>query len=306
MKKYTINFLFIALIFSSLFFVSCNNDETGPNNSFLIDSLRLSNLRMKDSLTRIIQRKDDSIAKAKQTAASIIFTVSVVNGTNMSIANGRTTGTQGLAGINVTVAQQGVIKTVTTDVSGQAVFASMNVGTVAVTVSGTGFTNVNIIAILSKPASSGTGLTYSSTIVPVYATSGASQAVVTGRVFANTDGTNIGSERLPVRKVIARLNGSSIPKFLSDNAVIQSRGYEGVVFTTTTAADGAYSFSLPAGSSGNNLTYSFDFEEFITDQKTGATTSQRRLFFLTTQTVAVYSEGIFVRDFFYNDVAASN
>jgi hypothetical protein len=309
--KITKNLLLLLVL---LFIAACKEDPQ-PSNQDLIDSLKLSNLNLKlgsakakDSLQRIIQNKNDSIAKAKgtQSVGSIIFTVSIVNGTNLSLANGRTSGTNGLSSVSVTIAQGGILSTVITGVSGQAVFPNMNIGTVAITIQATGFTTTNVIAILSKPAGSSTASTYSSTIVPIYSTSGSSLAVVSGRVFANTDATNSTLEKLPAKKIIARLNGSSVPKFTSDNAVIQSRGYESVVFTTTTGVDGQYSFSLPAGSSGNNLTYSFDFEQFVADQKTGASTSAKRKFLLATSTVAVQSEGIYFIDFFYEDQPANN
>ena len=126
----------------------------------------------------------------------------------------RIKGTEALSGEVVSVEQNGVIASMTTWADGLAVFRNMRIGTVAVHMEVTDFTNVDFVADLT-PRNNSAGNDFSSvnadlssqtrnasTQIPVFPTTGANTATISGMVTYESDLTNSTPE-FPATNVIA-------------------------------------------------------------------------------------------------------
>lgn len=264
-------FLF-ALALVSIFIAtwSCNDDD-GPSLQtlredrlqFLEDSLRIS-----DSL-RLINN-----------AGIVNYAITIVDGSSSSIfANaGRTEKTQAaIDGAIVTISQFGKILKDTTDESGMVVFNGFFRSAVNVTVEAAGFTKVSYISAVNRKDSTSNGtITFVGNLIPVFATTGATTATISGRATIQTDLRNKTRELVAdgttvMASIDASVDSDFSDKFLTTDLeffheascgcdivyigdILQASYQTGVVGTVTA---GNYSLTVPSAIDGLPLLISY-------------------------------------------------
>ncbi len=203
-------------------------------------------------------------------------------------SGGKTSSTEGLKDLTVSLNINGVITTRTTDDNGIAVFTNVQQGTIGGTVKGTNFTTTNFtIKVTEGKNENGSteSSTYASALIPVFETSGANTATVSGKVTCETNLLNNTQEAVPNgTKVTFSINttsksffeyyngegsdtypGADLPNSILDyvgNTSIEQISFEGNFVATVT--NGAYSIQLPVAHHG--LEYSYTFGDFAADQ----------------------------------------
>lgn len=220
----------------------------------------------------------------KQSADSIRFGVLAYNASTSFSINGRQLSTQGLGNLTVQLNVDGKPVSKTTADNGLAVFSNLKAGTIAGTISGTGFTTVNFVASLRKDVSDlDDQVTYASVLVPVYETDGPNVATVEGNALCETNLLNNTKENVPDGTTVtfsisstsvdlededdvAALAGDVL-KSLTGAASLKNAVLESVEFETdfvATVAAGKYSIKLPTSPRG--LNYDFAFSDFTANQ----------------------------------------
>jgi hypothetical protein len=223
----------------------------------------------------------------KQSSDSVRFVVLTYNASTSFSINGRQNSQAGLANLNVKINIDGKAVTKATADNGIAVFSNLKPGTVAGTISGTGFTTVNFVASIRKDASDmDDQITYASILVPVYETDGPNVATIEGTATCETNLLNNSKENVPdgttvsfsisstsvdlededdvvalLGDVLKTLTGAASPK----NATLESVEFETNFITTI--AGGKYSIKLPTSPKG--LSYDFAFSDFTANQSIG-------------------------------------
>ncbi len=254
------------------------------------DALKLQ-AELEGKLTADEIKLRDSLARL---GGLIHYTVAVVDAGNAAFSSGsgvnsgaRIKGTEAVSGAVVSVAQNGVIASMTTGADGLAVFSNMRIGNVAVHVEVTDFTNVDFVADLT-PLNNSAGNDFSSvnadlssqtrnaaTQIPVFPTTGANTATISGMVTYESDLTNSTPE-FPATNVIAIIDsdfdfidtyiapaGSDANEDLAGRVIRISYAGASVSGAVDTAT-GAYSLTVPASASG--LEYMIGTSDVITDQ----------------------------------------
>lgn len=273
MKTNRLSRSLFALALAAIFIAtwSCNDDD-GPS----LEALREDRLKfIQDSL-----RISDSL-RLTNNAGVVNYGITVVDASSSSIfANGRTDKTQSaVTGAIVTISQYGKIMKDTTDESGMVVFNGFFRSAVNVTVEAAGFTKVSYISGVHIQDSTRTGtISFVGNIIPVFATSGATTATISGRATIQTDLTNRTRELVPdgtavTASIDATNNSDFSDKFLTtdiDDLIYESPCgcefvYVGNILQATyqtgvsgTVTGGNYSLTVPAAIDGLplNLQYS--------------------------------------------------
>ena len=230
-------------------------------NVILLNGIFLMSLLLvtacKDEFT-----EEDLINKQRE----IAYSVQVVDASNNSFTNGRTTGAGAIAGAVVTVTQEGVSDSSTTDASGFAFFPKLYAGTASVSVIVTDFTDANMI--VNIPSNGNVGQI--STMVPVFATTGASTATIQGKVTIETDLTNLTREFATNVNISAGIDVTDWNfqyAYLNSNyntGGILSISYSDLTSTATVDASGNYSITIPATSAG--LPVYMRYPDVVADQ----------------------------------------
>jgi len=250
--------LFVATVWSCKDDGPTLADLRNDKIAYLEDSLRVS-----DSLKRI-------------NAAGIVnYAITVISGSTSSIYNNegsRSSATNAVvADAIVTISQFGKIIKDTTDASGMVVFNGFFRSAVNVTVEKTGFTTANYIAAVDSANTTSTGsIRFVGNQIPIFETTGANAAVITGRVSIQTDLTNKTRENVPdgttlLASIDATNNSDFAEKFLTADLsddftpdyvgnILQASYSTGVVATTTA---GNYSITVPAAVDGLPIIFSY-------------------------------------------------
>lgn len=296
--RYLLIGLMLAFV-SSAVMLSCKGDDPtlaelrDDKLAYLADSLRVS-----DSLRRLNQ------------AGVVNYAITVVSGSTSTLFkdndNSRTSATQAVvANALVTISQFGKAVTDTTDVNGMVVIYGFFRGAVNVTVTAPGFTTLSYTAAvkLQDDTESGT-INFVGNLVPIFETTGANTATISGVAKIQSDLTNTTRENVPDGTTItAHIDAKDAgfkAKFLTptDNVDQASCGCEtlligdikdaaystGIIGTITA---GAYSITVPAAIDGLpiKLTYSdiaLNRVEFTTDDEDNSsnrTLTQRAIYF---------------------------
>lgn len=311
----------MAFLVSAVMY-SCKDDDPSlaelraDKLAFLADSLRIS-----DSLKRI------------NAAGVVNYAVTVVDGSTSSIfAQGKTQ--TALDGVVVTVSQFGKTLSDTTDATGIAVFNGFFKSAVNVTVRKEGFTSVSYIAQTNLQAGDSTGrgsIAFVGNIIPIFATTGANTATISGIATIQSDLTNSTRENVPDGTTIhvgidASANSDFSDKYLTrdldwdatascgcDFAVVgrilQASYQTGIVGTVTA---GAYTVTVPAAVDELPLTITYS-DVALTQtlfESTGAqgqrTVSQRASFIPSSTSAQLYNAGSNINvSFAFNTTAAT-
>jgi hypothetical protein len=275
-------------------------DLTASRSKFVLDSLALvdSLARAKDAQDRkefISDRSYDSLVALNQ-AGLVTYAINVVDGSASSISNGRTESTQTLVtGASVTVSQFGRTQTLTTTANGMAVFSGLFRNGLNVTITKAGFTSANyIVAVKNDNATPNGQKGFVGNIIPIFPTTGANTATISGRMTIQTDLTNKTRELVPDgTTVLVGIDATGTgatgfrTKFLADGISanlatvlvtdnnskntenyfyvgdIKQANYETGVVGSTTA--GIYTVTVPAAFDG--LPLSITASEIAADQK---------------------------------------
>lgn len=226
----------LVLLLMSVFVWSCKDDFTDE------DLLTLQNDLQKDS---------------------IALTIQVFNGTiSARSANGRSEGTEGLANIAISLTAQGRKLTGTTDADGQASFW-VQPGSVTGTLKATGFTTINFQ--LSVNESENGSQNNASVQLPVFETTGARVARVTGIVQAETNLLNSTRENAPDGVTIAfspNFNNATLLDGNASGADVDKFIVEGTWIASVT--NGSFTIDLPTALDG--VSYTYTIADFIADQ----------------------------------------
>ena len=297
MKRLKTNLILLTTILVVAFVTSCRDefteqdaikaaeDAAASEQLANEDALRLE-AELEGKLTADEIKLRDSLARL---GGLIHYTVAVVDAGNAAFSNGnnRIKGTEAVSGAVVSVAQNGVIASMTTGADGLAVFSNMRIGNVAVHVEVTDFTNVDFVADLT-PLNNSAGNDFTSvhadlssqtrnaaTQIPVFPTTGANTATISGMVTYESDLTNSTPE-FPATNVIAIIEsdfdfietyiapaGSDANEDLAGRVIRISYAGTSVSGAVDTAT-GAYSLTVPASASG--LEYMIGTSDVITDQ----------------------------------------
>ncbi len=275
-------------------------DLTASRSKFVLDSLALvdSLARAKDAQDRkefISDRTYDSLVALNQ-AGLVTYAINVVDGSASSMSNGRTESTQTLVtGASVTVSQFGRTQTQTTTANGMAVFNGLFRNGLNVTITKAGFTSANyIVGVKNDNATPNGQKGFVGNIIPIFPTTGANTATISGRMTIQTDLTNKTRELVPDgTTVLVGIDATGTgatgfrTKFLADGISanlatvlvtdgsaknmenyfyvgdIKQANYETGVVGSTTA--GLYTVTVPAAFDG--LPLSMTISDIAADQK---------------------------------------
>lgn len=257
---------------------SCNKDDDPSLSDLRDDKLQYleDSLRISDSLKRI-------------NAAGIVnYAITVVNGSTSSFhvgsGVGRSKATQSIVeGAIVTISQFGKVQKDTTDESGMVVFNGFFRSAVNVTVEAENFTSASYIAAVSLGDSTRNGsISFIGNIIPMFETTGANTATISGRATIQTDLRNktreLVADGTAVTASIDATDSWFADRFMTDEVVnlyepacgcdilyvgeiLQATYSTGVVGTVT---GGNYSITVPAAI--DELPIWLDYSDVAADQ----------------------------------------
>jgi hypothetical protein len=269
----------VLVAFFAAAFWSCKDDSPtladlrNDKITYLADSLRIS-----DSLTRV------------NAAGVVNYAINVVSGSTSSIYSnyngvGRSQGNKAVvADAIVTISQFGKIVKDTTDASGMVVFNGFFRSAVNVTIEKAGFTTVSYISAVSiSDSTENNSISFVGNIIPIFETTGANTATISGKATIQTDLTNKTRELVPdgttISASIDATNGSNFAnRFLTDDLVngmaysnttilyageiLQAAYSTGIIGTVT---NGNYTITVPSAIDG--LPLNLHYSEIAADQK---------------------------------------
>jgi hypothetical protein len=287
---------------------SCNKDEDPSLTELREDKLQYleDSLRISDSLKRINQ------------SGIVNYTLTVVNGSTSSLYKnpsgaGREKSVESLDAATVTISQYGKTETATTDATGMVVFTGFFRTSVNVTVQKTGFTTANFVIVTSvKDATANNTISFVGNIIPVFETTGANTATISGKATVQTNLTNKTRELVPdgtkLTASIDTKNSNFGPRFLTaaasgtlDNmntvnandillaGEIVDAAYSTGVFGTVTG--GNYTLTVPSAIDG--LPISLQYSDIAADQTLFETTAAFGQRTLTNRTIFTPSASAF-------------
>lgn len=273
------NLLLLSLAFimiTASIFVSCKKEEFSEEDVYSE------------------QKEFELLRDSLRTVGGVInYSVAVVDGSNSSWSsdmNKSTKGAKGLATCFVTVSQNGVTLTDSTDASGIASFDDLRIGTVNVNIRRDGYTDVDFVAVIPGLADTSFVQAYDvyrqvGTMVPVFSTT-SNLSTITGVATVEKDLTNTAPEVAGGVTLTARIdieNGDFSDRyiyFMDDEvevdgdflyyefdyyAGIRQMAYNDVVSKTTTdETTGEFSLTVP--SSPDGLPIVIEASDFVADQ----------------------------------------
>jgi hypothetical protein len=204
------------------------------------------------------------------------------NGYDEDYSNsGRSSKTNGLANLTVTISKNGKVVSATTDANGIALFSGLQPGTIVGTVTGAGFTSTNFtISVKEGENSNGTNepTTNAGAVIPVFETEGEHVATVTGRATCELNLLNAVRENVPngtkvsfsidtdsesFDELLESLLGLGLLEGSVTSASVDELSFEGSFVTSIT--NGTFTIDLPTTQSG--LDYTYSFSDFTADQQ---------------------------------------
>lgn len=214
----------------------------------------------------------------------IEYTVKVFDASENSIATStKSTEDAGLAGVAVSIAQNGYVLTDTTDATGMVVFEDMRIGSVNVTISADGYTDVSYIADITPTTSnvvntSSSYATYSVASAIAVFSETENLATIEGVITYESDLTNTAREYAGNVSVIATIDASSsdfekymllqesyfTSTYYNMLGTILQMSYVNTVAAVETSSTGAYSIQVPSAPDG--VPYQISVDEFAVEQ----------------------------------------
>jgi hypothetical protein len=189
------------------------------------------------------------------------YTILVVNASQSTTLKSTEEVNSVISGASVTITQEGVVKTDSTDASGMVVFSKLKAGTVAVTIKKTGYSEVYLVANLD--AGNVAGGTKASNLIPMIPVTGVT-GLIRGQVSYESDLTNKAKEIAANVKVIATVDASSPALSGIKQGVIEQISYSGLSLEATTNTNGEYEMVVPSTADG--LVYEVKVSDFEDDQ----------------------------------------
>jgi hypothetical protein len=257
---------------------SCNKDDDPSLADLREDKLQYleDSLRISDSLKRI-------------NAAGIVnYTITVVNASTSSFnvggSVGRSQATKSIVdGAIVTISQYGKTLKDTTDESGMVVFNGFFRSAVNVTVQAEGFTTASYIAAVSiSDSTRNSSISFVGNVIPLFETTGANTATISGRATIQTNLTNKTRELVPdgttITASIDATDSDFSDQFMTEDVVnmyepacgcdilfvgeiLQAAYSTGVIGSVT---NGNYSITVPAAI--DELPIILDYSEIAANQ----------------------------------------
>jgi hypothetical protein len=236
MKKTQFLLLLAIIAVSTNLFVSCKDDFTEE------DAINLN--RQYDEEDNLVE-----------------YTLLVVNASTSTIAKSASKNQSVISGAIITLTQDGTVLSDSTDASGMVVFSNIKAGTVAVTISKSGYSEVALIANLDSLSSTGGGK--ASNLIPMIPITSVT-GTIKGQVTYESDLTNKVKEVASGVKVIAKVSTSSPALANAKQGVIEQISYAGLTLEATTDSNGNYEMAVP--STANGLDYEVSVSDFEDDQ----------------------------------------
>lgn len=194
-------------ILAAMVWSSCQDepvDITASRSQFVLDSMRLADslAQVEDAETRAEYEADRAYQRAKDSldaldmGGMVSYAINVVDGSASSFSNGKVETL--ITGASVTVSQFGKTETQTTTANGMAVFSGYFRNGLNVTVTKAGYTSANyIVGVKNDNATPNGNPGFVGNIIPLFATTGASTATISGKMTIQTDLTNKTRELVP-------------------------------------------------------------------------------------------------------------
>lgn len=249
---------FIALISSCTKETFTEEDAYAKQKDLelLKDSLATRQLFVRDSLQKL--------------GGVINYSVATVLASDAAWFKPGTKGNMGIDGVIVTVAQNGLLLTSTTDASGIATFKDLRIGTVNVNVRKTGYTEIDFVANLpalldSTYISAFNVVRHVGTAVPLFSLT-TNLSTISGIVTVESDLTNDAPEPASSVRVMAVIDvdDSNFNRYIYDPyedvvsaswsfdyyGIIKQIEVHSAISAATTAADGSYSIQVPSTADG--------------------------------------------------------
>lgn len=260
--RYLLVGLMMALVSSALM-LSCKDDDPSlaelrdDKIEYLADSLRVS-----DSLRRLNQ------------AGVVNYAITVVSGSTSTLFKNvsRTEGTASvIEGALVTISQFGKVVTDTTDASGMVVLNGFFRGAVNVTVRKDDFTTASFVTAVKFQDDTENGtINFVGNLIPIFETTGANAATISGVAKIQSDLTNTTRENAPAGTTLVAhidaMDDDFIEKFLNAEPLVDDTGDDIVILSGivleaaystgvigTVGADGTYTITVPAAVDGLQL-----------------------------------------------------
>jgi hypothetical protein len=227
--------------------------------------------------TSMVSCKDDDdnqpapvFVTAPTANRTINYTVNLVDASTS--AGGRVSA---ITNGKVTISMNGETMTKEVDASGLASFTGLYPGDITAVVSADNFTTVRYTVSLQTSDSIDNGSNRNaSSIVRLYPTSGEGTATIKGvlRADLNTTPAATGLEVVSGKRVVVTINGLNPVVMSGGSGVsgqITSSTVEGTIVSATSDANGVYTLTVPASSSGMMVTLNAD--SFQQNQTTSTT-----------------------------------
>jgi len=189
------------------------------------------------------------------------YTIMVVDASSSTTLKSTEKTNAVLTGATVTLTQDGLVITDSTDASGMVVFSNLKAGTVAVSIVKSGFSDVYLVANLE--GLNVAGGTKASNLIPMIPTT-TTTGLIKGKVTYEADLTDKVKEIASNVKVIATVDANSPALAGIKQGVIEQISYSGLSLEATTDANGAYEMVVPSTADG--LVYEVKVSDFEADQ----------------------------------------
>lgn len=190
------------------------------------------------------------------------------------------------------------------DENGIAIFNNLFAGNATVKVKCEGYTTANLIVDLKAMPDTtniydASNRRVVSSIIHIFPTEGESMANISGKIFADLDLTDSDYEtvtkNLNIRAVV---NPQDLYRFVDHDCSggIIDLSYEGLFYSGANTS-GNYNISVPAALVG--LEYIISADDFDYLQQTTPTTTERKVFKYSADTITVQTSGNYIHDLYY-------
>jgi hypothetical protein len=252
MKKQKFQIALFILLALGMSYFSCKPDSFTEEDAMnLQNQLELNKMHLQDSL---------DAAKS-----NVTFIISLVDAAKTSMLKS-TNSLNGVTGAAVTVGQNNVLVTKTTDASGVLLFDNLKRGRATLHITLTGYAEINAVLDFDKagPDTTSSGRQVG-VVLPMFALTGSSTGTIKGTITCESDLTNKTPEPVPTgTKVIATVDESSASLAGIKTDIIVSINYDNLSVEGTTDASGNYTLTVPGASQG--LSYSLKVSDFVANQ----------------------------------------
>lgn len=255
--------LFIPLVIG-MSYMSCKPDSFTEEEAMLLQAkLEKERMIVQDSLANAAKLQNDALDKDFE---KVTYTLSLVDASKTTGVKGEGEA-KGIPAAAVTLTQNGVSVSKTTDAGGVVMFDNLKKGLATLHIILAGYSEVNAVidfAYFGVNTSVNGGIQFGN-VIPMIPLSGTSTGTIKGKVLCETDLTNKVPEPAPTgTKVIATVSTGSAALNSIPTGIIVSINYDNLSLEAVTDVNGDYTMTVPATAMG--LDYTVRVSDFTANQ----------------------------------------